>query len=134
MTMRERRIESVLGPLAGPIMRIILKQGESTVRDVTTALWEGRDRTPAYTTVMTIMARLHERGLLARVKRGRGYVYRPSADEQATVDELGRRAVDQLLKRYGTSAMRRFAVHLGDLDSSEREELIRLAESAKTKP
>lgn len=114
-------------------MRIILEHGEVTVRAVTTALAAERERPPAYTTVMTIMSRLHERGLLERVKRGRGYTYRPAADEQATIDELSRRAVDQLLQTYGTSAMRRFAVHLRDLDSSQREELIRLAESAKGK-
>lgn len=130
---RDQGIEAVLGPLAGPVMRIILKEGEMTVRAVAVALAEKRERAPAYTTVMTIMARLHERGLLERVKRGRGYVYRPAADEQATIDELSRRAVDQLLQIYGTSAMRRFAFHLGDLDRSQREELIRLAESAKSK-
>lgn len=110
-------------------MRIVLEQGEVTVRAVTTALAQGRERAPAYTTVMTIMGRLYERGLLERVKQGRGYTYRPASDEQAIVDELSSRAVDQLLEAYGTSAMRRFALHLGDLDSAEREELIRLAES-----
>lgn len=132
--LREQSIEAVLGSLAGPVMRIVLQQGEVTVRSVTAALAEGRERAPAYTTVMTIMGRLHERGLVERVKRGRGYTYRPAADEQATIDELSRRAVDRLLETYGTSAMRRFAVHLGDLDNSQREELVRLAGSKKNNP
>lgn len=34
----------------------------------------------AYTTVMTVMARLHERGLLARERAGRGYAYTPVHD------------------------------------------------------
>jgi predicted transcriptional regulator len=125
-------IEAVLGPLAGRIMRVALTRGEVTVRDVADDLRRSDKGAPAYTTVMTIMARLHERGLLERVKHGRGFVYRPVADEQATIDELSRRAVDQLLATYGTSAMRQFAAYLADLEESEREELIRLAAGRRT--
>ena len=125
-------IEAILGPLAGRIMRVALTRGEVTVRDVADDLGRSDNGGPAYTTVMTIMARLHERGLLRRVKRGRGFVYRPAADEQATIDELSRRAVDQLLATFGSSAMRQFAAHLADLDKTERDELIRLAAGKRT--
>ena len=35
----------------------------------------------AYTTVVTIMSRLHAKGVLTRVKSGRAYAYAPVADE-----------------------------------------------------
>ena len=35
----------------------------------------------AYTTVVTIMSRLHAKGVLNRVKSGRAYAYTPVADE-----------------------------------------------------
>lgn len=35
----------------------------------------------AYTTVVTIMSRLHAKGVLTRVKAGRAYAYSPVADE-----------------------------------------------------
>jgi predicted transcriptional regulator len=35
----------------------------------------------AYTTVVTIMSRLHVKGVLTRVKTGRAYAYAPVADE-----------------------------------------------------
>lgn len=35
----------------------------------------------AYTTVVTIMSRLHAKGVLTRVKSGRAYAYTPVADE-----------------------------------------------------
>lgn len=35
----------------------------------------------AYTTVVTIMSRLHAKGVLTRVKVGRAYAYAPVADE-----------------------------------------------------
>lgn len=126
-------IEAVLGPLGGRVMRVILERGPVSVRDVVTTLSE-RARAPAYTTVMTIMARLHERGLVERELHGRGFVYRPAADEQATIDELSRRAVDRVLQTYGNAAMRRFAARLSELDPRERDALLRLARSKGDKP
>jgi predicted transcriptional regulator len=35
------------------------------------------DRSLAYTTVMTTLARLHEKGLIGRVRSGRAYAYAP---------------------------------------------------------
>ena len=61
--------------------------------DVLAALWaadgprtarEVREQLPgdlAYTTVLTILSRLHEKGMLVRHREGRGYAYEPSRDE-----------------------------------------------------
>jgi predicted transcriptional regulator len=38
---------------------------------------------PAYTTVMTTLARLHRKGLATRTRAGRGFVYSPNVDEAA---------------------------------------------------
>lgn len=49
-----------------------------------------RDRTLAYTTVMTVMDNLHRKGVLAREKQGRAYVYRPAVTrEQYTAVFMG---------------------------------------------
>jgi predicted transcriptional regulator len=51
--------------------------GPQTARDV-------RDRLPgdlAYTTVLTILSRLHDKGMLVRRREGRGYAYEPIRDE-----------------------------------------------------
>ncbi|MBF8290079.1 MAG: transcriptional repressor, CopY family [Chloroflexi bacterium] len=82
----------------------------------------------AYTTIMTVMGRLHERGVLTRERRGRQFVYRASAPEADLVDQLSRQAVDRLVDRYGTAALRHFAVRLADLDAATRERLVALAE------
>jgi predicted transcriptional regulator len=50
----------------------------------------------AYTTVMTVLSRLHGKGLLARKKDGRRYVYvanRQTADEKTTIVERVHRAL-----------------------------------------
>jgi predicted transcriptional regulator len=44
----------------------------------------------AYTTVMTVLARLHDKGLLRRTPRGRAYAYAPSVSEsQLTARRMG---------------------------------------------
>lgn len=51
--------------------------GPLTARDV-------RERLPgdlAYTTVLTILSRLHDKGMLVRHREGRGYAYEPTRDE-----------------------------------------------------
>ncbi len=84
---RDPSIEDVLGPLGAAVMRAVWAQGESSVSSILDTLNAERPRPLAYTTVMTIMARLFERGLLAREKQGRQYVYRPANDERALLVE-----------------------------------------------
>ncbi len=49
-----------------------------------------RDRTLAYTTVMTVMDNLHRKGVLTRQKDGRAYCYRPAQSrEQHTAAFMG---------------------------------------------
>lgn len=123
------RIENVLGPLGAAVMRIAWDEGEVSVNTALPLLRARQGRDSAYTTVMTILARLFERGLLERRKVGRLYVYRPTRSETATMEYLSERAVEDVLARYGTGALRQFAERLGDLDPDVRARLLRLAET-----
>lgn len=49
----------------------------------------------AYTTVMTILVRLHDKGLIEREKVGRAYAYRPVVAETDVVAEQVRRLLDR---------------------------------------
>lgn len=49
----------------------------------------------AYTTVMTILVRLHEKGVIERTKVGRAYAYRPVVAETEVVAERVRRLLAQ---------------------------------------
>lgn len=118
---------TMLGPLATAVMRVLWARGPSSVADVVAHINREQPRQLAYTTVMTILVRLHDRGLLERTKVGRGYVYRPAGDEPASVDALAGQAVDAVLARYGSAAVRQFGERLGELDPELRAELVRLA-------
>lgn len=120
--------EDVLGPLAAAIVREVGGRGEASVAEVLEALRRSQRREHAYTTIMTVMSRLHEKGVLTRERRGRQYIYRPSASEAELVDRLSGLAVDRLVDRYGTAALRHFAVRLADLDPTTRRRLAALAD------
>jgi predicted transcriptional regulator len=62
-----------LGPLEIAVMEILWERGESSVHDVAEKL----RRPLAYTTVMTTLDRLYKKGLLARRKLDRAFVYTP---------------------------------------------------------
>jgi len=60
-----------LGPLEVAVMETVWTQGEGNVRDVIDRL----GRPLAYTTVMTTLDRLYKKGLLARRKSDRAFLY-----------------------------------------------------------
>ena len=128
---RTPRYEDVLGPLAAAIVREVTARGEASVADILEGLRATQTREHAYTTVMTVMGRLHEKGVLERDRRGRQYIYRASAPEAELVDRLSGLAVDQVIERYGTAALRHFAVKLADLDPESRRRLAALADEVE---
>ena len=128
---RVPHFEDVLGPLAAAIVRKVVARGEATVADVVAELGRSQGRDHAYTTIMTVMGRLHDKGVLERERRGRQYVYRPSASEAVLVDRLSGQAVERLVDRFGTAALRHFAVQLADLDPETRRRLAELADEPK---
>jgi predicted transcriptional regulator len=67
-----------LGSLEFDLMEILWSRGESSVRDVVNKL----SRPLAYTTVMTTLDRLFKKGLLARQKSDRAFVYLPQLSRQ----------------------------------------------------
>lgn len=72
------------------------------VRDVLGRLNRGRRRPLAYTTVMTVMARLTEKDVLRRERDGRGYVY------EAIVTDAAGIAVRDVMRDFGETALAHF--------------------------
>jgi predicted transcriptional regulator len=73
----------------------------------------------AYTTVVTILSRLHAKGLLSRYKEGRGHRYAPVADQPGLAARRMTRVLDEEADREAVLA--RFVSSLSDRD----EELLR---------
>lgn len=68
----------------------------------------------AYTTVLTVLDRLHEKGMVDREKEGKAFLYRPCASKEAW---LGEQAARMLTVERGPPNS---AVLMAFLDSAER--------------
>lgn len=108
---RSASAKGLLGHLEYEVMQALWDEAPANVPAVLAEI--NHDRDPdgqlAYTTVMTVLARLHEKGLLERERRGRGYDYAPLFDEPALVEHLSGQEVRDLLDRYGEVALAQFA-------------------------
>jgi predicted transcriptional regulator len=113
-----------LGALEGEVMQVCWRvKAPVTVREVLDTLNADRDRPLAYTTVMTVMSRLAEKGVLARTAQGRGYAYTATVADEAAV------AVREVLRAHGDAAVVHFAAEASG-DPRLRDRLRRLLEES----
>jgi predicted transcriptional regulator len=89
-----RRAKPVLTDQELEIMKVIWELGAATVRDVYEALLDRRKI--AYTTVMTMMKILEQKGHLRRKLDDRAYVYQPTRPKQQVVRGMVREFVDRV--------------------------------------
>ena len=121
MSKRPKDTSPRLGELEAAIMNVVWQKGEATVQEVRGALEP--ERSPAYTTVMTVMSRLATKGLLERHKSGRAYVYRPATEQAQLAGSMLSALVDRL---YGGSAAHAIAHLIETEDEVDHDELERL--------
>ncbi len=74
-----------LGPTEARLMEIAWAHGAVTVKKALFYLGDNGSSRQAYTTIMTILARLAEKGLLERAKNGRSFVYQPGVTKEAFI-------------------------------------------------
>lgn len=101
-----------LGPLERRVMEQLWWRGPQTVAGILETLNAGTQRKLAYTTVMTILVRLHEKGYVSRSQTGRTYTYQAAMDELTLAATVGRRELSRLIDRYGAASLAGFAEEL----------------------
>lgn len=103
----------------------------ATVREVKEQLT--RKRPIAYTTVMTTMDRLHEKGFLVRAKRGKGYVYAPRVSRQEVGKSVMKKWLRNMLRAFGEPSMSCLVEAIREVDSRKLDELAALIEEERRK-
>lgn len=97
----------VLGELESDIMEVVWKQEQSSVRSVLSEL--EKKRKIAYTTVMTVMSRLHDKGVLKRkMEKSGAFVYVPVKDKKSFLANASEKIIKNFLKEYGDVAVAQF--------------------------
>jgi predicted transcriptional regulator len=112
-----RTLDEVLGPLEAEVMDVVWAEDEVTVRDVHEAL--NRKRKLAYTTVMTTMTRLADKGLLSRVEDHPAHRFSARVTREQYASSTVRSVVDWLVEHFRDPAVAYFIDRVGedDLDS-----------------
>lgn len=104
-------VSKLLGPLEGEIMEVMWGRQSATVRDVTTTLQAGRP--VAYTTIMTVMINLADKGLLRRTPLDkRTHLYEVAETREAFIQQANARVVQALVQDFGELALTEFALAL----------------------
>ena len=98
-------------------MQILWQQGELSVR----ALAKHLERPLAYTTVMTTLARLHEKGLLSRKRDGKRYLYSARLSRQEFLEATAREVLDRSIDE--PTALALLAEKVSEASATELDDL-----------
>jgi predicted transcriptional regulator len=105
------------------LMKMLWTRGESAVSDLVAAMPEGEAL--AYTSVLTTVRILEQKGYVRHRQEGRAFLYRPCVAEQ----EASRSEIRHMMQRFfGNSRERLLLSLLGD-EEIDAEELQRLKEA-----
>ena len=110
------------------IMKVVWRSESVTVRDVYEDLLERRK--VAYTTVMTMMRILEDKGYLSRESDAKASVYRPTKPKETVVGGM----VSDFLNRVFEGSAKPLLLHLVDnreISAKEVDEIAKLLKSRK---
>ncbi len=111
----------VLGELESEIMEIVWENDQASVRFVLSQL--EKKRKIAYTTVMTVMARLHDKGVLKRkMDKSGAFVYVPIKDKKSFLANASEKIIKNFLKEYGEVAVAQFVDVIETYDTKQSAE------------
>jgi len=107
------------------IMKVIWKLGTPTVRQVYETMLERRK--VAYTTVMTMMNILEQKGYLKKRQGERAFVYTPRKPEKQVIRDM----VREFVGRVFNGAAEPLLLHLVEDDQLTKEELDEIRKSIR---
>jgi predicted transcriptional regulator len=96
-------------------MNVLWKQGAATVSDVVEAL--PADPPVAYTTVLTLLRILEEKGYVRHTKQGRAFVYEPLVGSK----EASSKAIRHLVSRFFGGSPEQLVMKLLEEEIDARE-------------
>lgn len=107
------------GELELSILQIVRKLGKASVRDVHVAL----DSRGSYTTIMTVMSRMADKGELTREKEGKTYWYWIESANQAPSKTILKRIQDKIFDGKSTAMVSYLLETGGKISDQELTEI-----------
>jgi predicted transcriptional regulator len=119
------KVDKFLGALEAQVMDYLWREGSGTVRDLVEHL--ARTHPVAYNTMLTVMTRLNDKGLLTRELEDRTYRYRAARSREEFLGEMSGRIVDDLLADFGEVAIAQFLTRIEQVSPDKLAALLKLA-------
>jgi predicted transcriptional regulator len=114
-----------LGELEVEVMERMWQCQEATVRDIAEAIQA--ERKVAYTTIMTVMGHLADKGLLTRTQLDKKtHFYRVALTREEFLARASQQMVDTLVTDFGELALAQFVEAVEQVDPQRLEHLLRL--------
>jgi len=117
-----------LTPLELAIMKVVWDLEAATVRDVYERLRTRRD--VAYTTVLTMMKILEQKGYVTKARADRAFVYRPARPRQQVLGGMVREFIDRVFDGASRPMLLHLVKHT-KLSDKERKALLRAIEEVE---
>ncbi len=123
-------LNKLLGSLELEVMEFMWRAEEATVQQAAGTI--NRRRPIAYTTVMTVMGHLVDKGLLSRTMEGKKYRYVVAQSRDEFLHETSRTRIRTLLDDFGDLAIAQFLGEIDNVDAGRLEELRSLVQEASS--
>lgn len=111
------RSKLTLAPVELLLMKAVWHLGKATVQEVREAV--AQERQLAYTTVLTMLRSLEQKGFLTHDERDRKHVYRPLVSEEAVSGSM----LKDLLERVFDGSHELLLTRLFELEAVDADEL-----------
>lgn len=114
-----------LSPLDQKIMDIVWNRQTCSVRE---ALGQMKDKELAYTTVATVLARLHDKGLLKRVEKNSVVYYSAKISREEFGKKVAGSFFTSFFQSFGDTAIASFAESIEELPKEKKDYFLKLLE------
>lgn len=111
-------------------MNLVWRHGHCSVRDLVNDL--NLIKPVAYTTVLTVIQRLHEKGLVAKRADQKAFVYSARVSKETYSKTLAQSFLKKFIHSFGEIGIASFAHSIDSLSEDERQRLLDLLQHDKT--
>ncbi len=121
-------VGSGLGELEADIMSVVWGLGTASVKDVFEELYP--EKRLAYTTIMTVMSRLANKGVLKQDRSGTAYIYTPNISQEEMANSMIGHVVEKVLGGNIAPAVV-YLLKRGEIDAGEIERIKSMIQEQK---
>ncbi|ETT87490.1 BlaI/MecI/CopY family transcriptional regulator [Viridibacillus sp. FSL R5-0477] len=112
--MNESGLNRFFGPLEAKIMDILWNDVEMTIKDVQQTL--DQEKLTNFNTVMTVMNRLVDKGILQKRTEGRSSLYKPVLSRDDFLNTQSKEMTNELIDEFGNVVVSHMLDALEDVD------------------